>query len=70
MDVDALGYRMHFCKGDYFALAPSAGLALSHLVYPLPAGAGLGIHATLDLAGRVRFGPDSVHALDRRDADA
>ena len=31
----------------------------NHLVYPLPTGSGgLGVHATLDLAGRVRFGPD------------
>jgi L-2-hydroxyglutarate oxidase LhgO len=30
----------------------------THLVYPLPQDGGLGVHATLDLAGRVRFGPD------------
>ena len=60
-DVDACGYRLHPCKGDYFALAPAAPLRLSRLVYPVPAGAGLGIHATLDLAGRIRFGPDSEY---------
>jgi L-2-hydroxyglutarate oxidase LhgO len=59
--VDALGYRLHPCKGDYFALAPGAPLRLSRLVYPLPQGGGLGIHATLDLAGRIRFGPDAVY---------
>ncbi len=60
-DVDACGYRLHPCKGDYFALAPAAPLQLSRLVYPVPAGPGLGIHATLDLAGRIRFGPDSEY---------
>jgi L-2-hydroxyglutarate oxidase LhgO len=30
----------------------------SHLVYPIPAPGGLGVHVTLDLAGQVRFGPD------------
>jgi L-2-hydroxyglutarate oxidase LhgO len=60
-DVDALGYRQHPCKGDYFALAPGAPLRLSRLVYPLPAGPGLGVHATLDLAGRIRFGPDAEY---------
>jgi L-2-hydroxyglutarate oxidase LhgO len=63
-DVDACGYRIHPCKGDYFALAPAAPLRLSRLVYPVPAGPGLGIHATLDLAGRIRFGPDSEY-VDR-----
>jgi D-amino-acid oxidase len=57
-DPDAHGDRIHFCKGDYFALAPGVPLALSRLVYPVPRGAGLGIHATPDLAGRIRFGPD------------
>jgi L-2-hydroxyglutarate oxidase LhgO len=61
LDVEARGYRIHLCKGDYFALAPGASVALSRLVYPVPAGPGLGIHATLDLAGRVRFGPDAEY---------
>jgi L-2-hydroxyglutarate oxidase LhgO len=59
VDVDAAGYRLHFCKGDYFALAPGAPVALRHLVYPVPDPAGLGVHATLDLDGRIRFGPDA-----------
>jgi L-2-hydroxyglutarate oxidase LhgO len=45
-----------FAKGHYFAYAGAS--PFSHLVYPLPEDGGLGIHATLDLAGRVRFGPD------------
>jgi L-2-hydroxyglutarate oxidase LhgO len=63
-DVDALGYRLHFCKGDYFTLQPGSPVRVGSLVYPVPAGAGLGIHATLDLAGRIRFGPDSEY-VDR-----
>jgi len=60
-DVDARGYRIRPCKGDYFALAPRTPLRLATLVYPLPAGAGLGVHATLDLGGRIRFGPDAEY---------
>ncbi len=63
-DVQARGYRLHPCKGDYFALAPGAPLRLEGLVYPVPAGPGLGIHATLDLGGRVRFGPDAEFVSD------
>ncbi|MDG2334206.1 MAG: NAD(P)/FAD-dependent oxidoreductase [Myxococcota bacterium] len=65
--VDAQGYRLKPCKGSYFALAPPGGMALDHLVYPLPPGAsdsgagGLGIHATPDLFGGVRLGPDAEY---------
>ena len=58
IDIDKAGYRIKYCKGNYFSASPSP--KLQHLVYPVPSGdkEGLGIHATLDLGGRVRFGPD------------
>ena len=43
------------CKGTYFAVA---GRPFERLVYPVPDTASLGIHATVDLAGAVRLGPD------------
>ncbi len=43
-------------KGSYFALTGRS--PFSHLVYPAPIAGGLGVHATLDLGGRCRFGPD------------
>jgi L-2-hydroxyglutarate oxidase LhgO len=46
----------YFAKGHYFTL--SGRSPFSHLVYPIPAPGGLGVHVTLDLAGQVRFGPD------------
>ena len=67
LDVDALGYRLHPCKGDYFSLAPGAPLRIDTPIYPVPAGPGLGIHATPDLAGRVRFGPDAHYVDDPDD---
>ena len=54
----------HWAKGSYFGLvgrSPFRGL-----VYPVPSQAGLGVHATVDLAGRCRFGPD-VQWTDRDD---
>jgi L-2-hydroxyglutarate oxidase LhgO len=36
----------------------------SRLIYPAPVEGGLGTHVTLDLAGRMRFGPD-VEWVDR-----
>ncbi len=46
----------YLCKGNYYTL--SGARPFSHLVYPVPEEAGLGIHVTIDLAGQVRFGPD------------
>jgi len=62
LDIDRLGYRLHYCKGDYFSISGSKG-KLSHLVYPVPheKGHGLGVHATLDLEGYIRLGPDTTY---------
>ena len=49
---------LRFAKGRYFAYSGVA--PFSRLIYPLPAPGGLGIHVTLDLAGRARLGPDVV----------
>ena len=46
----------HYAKGNYFVLAGKT--PFSHLIYPVPEEAGLGVHLTLDLAGQARFGPD------------
>jgi L-2-hydroxyglutarate oxidase LhgO len=61
IDVDERGYRLHPCKGDYFSLAPGAPFRVTRLIYPVHTAAGLGVHATLDLGGRIRFGPDTTY---------
>ena len=66
LDVDAAGDRLCYCKGDYFAVAPAARLGIQRLVYPLHGPAGLGVHVTPDLAGRLRLGPDAEY-VDRLD---
>ncbi|MFA5899221.1 MAG: NAD(P)/FAD-dependent oxidoreductase [Hyphomicrobium sp.] len=55
----APAYRVpqtHPARGHYFALDRKA--PFRRLVYPMPVGAWLGVHLTLDVAGRARFGPD------------
>ena len=46
----------HYAKGNYYSLGGRS--PFSHLIYPVPEAAGLGVHLTLDLAGQARFGPD------------
>lgn len=65
IDVDAAGYRLHWCKGSYFAVAPRRAGLLRHLVYPLPGHHSLGTHAVLGLDGRLRFGPDAEYLAER-----
>jgi L-2-hydroxyglutarate oxidase LhgO len=48
--------KLVLAKGNYFGFTGRA--PFSRLIYPAPVPGGLGIHITLDLAGRMRFGPD------------
>jgi L-2-hydroxyglutarate oxidase LhgO len=54
--------RLVLAKGNYFGYAGKP--AFTRLIYPMPVDGGLGVHVTLDLAGRMRFGPD-VEWIDR-----
>ncbi len=53
---DALIPRLVLAKGNYFGYAGRP--AFTRLIYPTPVDGGLGVHVTLDMAGRMRFGPD------------
>lgn len=64
LPVDSLGYRQQLCKGDYFNVSAAATRGLSHLIYPMPVHAGLGVHLTLDLQGQVRAGPDTLYIAE------
>jgi L-2-hydroxyglutarate oxidase LhgO len=61
--------RAYYARGRYYALRGRS--PFTHLVYPIAEAAGLGVHATLDLAGRTRFGPDVqwIDSIDYRFED-
>ncbi|KAI1383133.1 FAD dependent oxidoreductase [Hypoxylon trugodes] len=51
--------KLYYAKGNYFSYASSKP-KVRRLIYPVaaPGAGGLGTHLTLDLSGRMRFGPD------------
>lgn len=59
-------YRLKYCKGDYFRIGLTKAKMINRLIYPVPkkGGAGLGIHATLDIAGSLRLGPDDEYVKE------
>jgi len=69
IDIDAAGYRIHPCKGEYVAVAGRHKGALSHLVYPAPTPISLGIHAVLGIDGSLRLGPNAFYVESTTDYD-
>ncbi len=65
IDIEASGYRLYYCKGEYFSVGNGKNKLVSRLVYPVPPAktTGLGVHVTLGLDGRMRLGP-SVEYVD------
>jgi L-2-hydroxyglutarate oxidase LhgO len=68
IDVNAAGYRIRPCKGEYFRICSRHRGILSHLVYPTPSPVHLGAHAVLALDGSLRLGPNSFY-VDTLDYD-
>lgn len=57
---------LYYCKGCYFALSGKS--PFNRLIYPMPEPntTGLGVHATIDMAGQAKFGPDTQY-IDEED---
>lgn len=66
IDIAHAGYKLHYCKGEYFSLNSKRGNLVARHIYPIPEQAGLGIHLTLSLDGRTRLGPNAryVNEID------
>lgn len=63
IDVINAGYKLHYCKGEYFKVRSGKSGMVQRLIYPVPQprGVGLGIHATIDLEDRMLLGPNSIY---------
>ncbi|MFH1018809.1 MAG: NAD(P)/FAD-dependent oxidoreductase [Pseudomonadota bacterium] len=60
-------YKIHPCRGDYFTL--KTAIQYEHLIYPVKGkkDVGLGVHLTMDLAGKYRLGPDAEYVTSKED---
>lgn len=67
IDIQENKYALHYCKGQYFRVGSGKSKLLSRLAYPVPKpkSGGLGVHATLDLGGGLRLGPDDKYLNNR-----
>lgn len=66
IDIAKAGYKLHYCKGEYFNLDSKYRNVVSRLIYPAPEQAGHGIHLKPGLDGRVLLGP-SAHYIEAID---
>ena len=61
INIARAGYRLHYCKGEYFSLDSKYRNLTSRLIYPAPEQAGHGIHWRQTLDGRVLLGPSAQY---------
>ena len=68
IDITSAGYKLHYCRGEYFSVGNSKNRLVNRLIFPVPPPkvTGVGIHISLDLDGRMRLGP-SIHYVDSID---
>ncbi len=61
IDIDRAGYRLRYCKGEYFSVAGPKSRLVQRLIYPVPrpSTGGVGIHTVFDVEGRMRLGPSA-----------
>jgi len=58
IDVDKAGYRIYYCKGEYFRVSRGKHRFAHRLIYPFPPHPGfVGIHTVPDLQGMMKLGP-------------
>ncbi len=67
IDIHARNYHLRYSRGRYFRVSGRKAKTITRPVYPVPSSgsAGLGIHATPDLAGGLRLGPDDEYLPGR-----
>lgn len=61
IDTQKRGYKLYYCKGEYFRISNAKNRYISHLIYPCPTDISLGIHTVIDLQGQLKLGPNAFY---------
>lgn len=67
LDAEKNDWRINYCRGHYFRIAPGKKHLANHLIYPVPPKnmSSLGIHVTKELDGQLKLGPDTQYLARR-----
>lgn len=58
INIDEAGYRIHYCKGEYYSIGSGKHSLAQRLIYPTPPAPGsVGVHTVPDLQGMMKLGP-------------
>jgi len=63
IDIAEAGYKLRYCKGEYFSVSNHKSRMVDRLIYPVPepSSGGTGIHTVVDVEGRMRLGPNAQY---------
>ncbi len=56
IDITTVGYKIHYCKGEFFSVNPRKRGLINRLIYPVPIQL-TRIHWCVDMEERLRLGP-------------
>ncbi|MFC2007635.1 NAD(P)/FAD-dependent oxidoreductase [Chloroflexota bacterium] len=57
IDIDEAGYKLKWCKGEYYSVSGGKNKLVNRLIYPVPMATSVGAHICLDVNWRLRLGP-------------
>lgn len=57
LDPKETGYKLHWCKGEYYTVGGGKNRRINRLIYPVPMDISVGVHVCLDVNWRLRLGP-------------
>jgi len=56
INIEEAGYKIHWCKGEYYSVSGGKNKLLSRLIYPVPTAISVGVHVCFGVDWRLRLG--------------